>query len=59
MNYTPDNSEVTIIDIYAYYDREYYPEEFITDISNSNRKVFVKEKISLVINSKIKSQGSI
>lgn len=59
LNYTPDNSEVTIIDIYAYYDREYYPEEFITDTSNSKRKVFVKEKISLVINSKLKSQDSI
>lgn len=51
LSYTPDNSEVSIIDVYAYYDRDYYPEELINDNSDSRRKLFIKEKASIAISS--------
>lgn len=49
VNYTPDNSAVSIIDIYAYYDSDFYPEDFIEKPANSRRKVFIKEKTTILI----------
>lgn len=49
VTYTPDNSAISIVDIYAYYDSDYYPEGFIENNTGSRRKIFVKEKSSLLI----------
>ena len=49
VTYTPDNSAISIVDVYAYYDSDYYPEGFIENNTGSRRKIFVKEKSSLLI----------
>lgn len=51
--YTPDNSEISLIEIYAYYDYNYYPKDFINDDSNSRRNLFIKEKASILISPEI------
>lgn len=49
VTYTPDNSAISAVDVYAYYDISLYPEGFITNDSASRRKTFVKEKTTLLI----------
>lgn len=53
ISYTPDNSVLSTVDIFAYYDEKDYPEENIDqneNASKSRHKTFIKEKVSLSIN---------
>ena len=46
VSYTPDNSNISIIEVYAYYSHDDYPAELLNLPSNfrTRRKIFYKEK---------------
>ncbi|MCR5613342.1 hypothetical protein [Treponema sp.] len=52
ISYTPDNSSISKIDIYAYYDKDSYPNEYLKNNSQNKstfRKTYIKEKVSIVM----------
>ena len=46
VSYTPDNSNLSIIEVYAYYSHDDYPSELLNLPSSfrTRRKIFYKEK---------------